>query len=272
MKQEYAKELDFLLRDSIECGFRGFSICYQPQVFSDSGRLYGAEALARWSCGKYGNVPPDVFVPLLEENGMIIELGCWIFQRAVKQCQKWCEYQPDFHMSVNLSGYQFTDRKMLWHVKKASKSLEIPFSNMTLELTESCSVQEIAGMQDEIRNLQESGMQIAMDDFGTGYSSLAALLEIPIDIVKIDKEFVAGINCDALRTNFVSHVTQMCHSMGKKVCLEGVETLEEYETVRGMGAELIQGYYFGKPIEAEEFESLYFKQEYFTCHSLPVYR
>lgn len=257
MIKDSVSDLDFLLRDSIECNFRGFSVVYQPQVYAESGKLYGAEALARWRCGKYGEVSPDVFIPVLEKNGKSLQFGRWVFLQAANQCGKWSKFLPDFQMSINLSGCQLQQGNWKIFMEAVFRQLELSHSNITVELTESYPVYRQESAYREVMSLQEAGIQIAMDDFGTGYSSLISLKSLPVNIVKLDREFVSGIADDRFQATFIPSITQMCHNMGKQVCLEGVETRQEYELVRQMGVELIQGYYFGKPLAAEMFEACY---------------
>lgn len=259
MSEKYARpDLDFLLRDSIENNFRGFCIHYQPQIRTSSKTLYGAEALTRWSCGKYGSVPPDEFIPELEENGKIVELGKWVFGEAAKQCKKWCALQPDFRMSVNLSCRYLEKADMEWFAQATLRRLGLPAKNMILELTESWPVSGSRVNEETVLKLQKTGISLAMDDFGSGYSSLLSLQKFPFQMIKIDKAFVKSTTRDDEQAAFVPSLTQLCHSIGRQVCLEGVETREEYEAVRQLGIEVMQGYYFGRPVPAEEFEQLYF--------------
>lgn len=254
LEKERKLELAELLRESIDRGFAGFSICYQPQVDSGTGTLYGAEALARWHCAKYGNVSPGEFIPLLEQSGLIVPLGSWVLYHAVEQCRKWCELKPDFHMSINLSYRQLLEGDIVSNIQETLETLHVKPGNVTLELTETYLIKEDAGTRDILERMKKMGINLAMDDFGIGYSSLFSLKNIPVDIVKIDRGFVKGITSDLFNATFVRAITELCHDVGKKVCLEGVETKEEYDVVKNSGLELIQGFYFGYPINAEMFE------------------
>ncbi|WP_455619044.1 bifunctional diguanylate cyclase/phosphodiesterase [Eisenbergiella sp.] len=253
-EKERKLELAELLRESIDRGFAGFSISYQPQVDSETGTLYGAEALARWRCAKYGNVSPGEFIPLLEQSGLIVPLGSWVLYHAVEQCRKWCELKPDFHMSINLSYRQLLEGDIVSNIQETLEALHVQPGNVTLELTETYLIKEDAGTRDILEKMKRMGINLAMDDFGIGYSSLFSLKNIPVDIVKIDRGFVKGITSDLFNATFVRAITELCHDVGKKVCLEGVETKEEYDVVKNSGLELIQGFYFGYPINAEMFE------------------
>ena len=264
--------LPTLLTISIENNFHGFFLHYQPQLCPDSGRLYGAEALARWSCAGYGNVAPDVFIPMLEETGRIVEFEKWVFREAASQCKRWAARRPDFRMSVNLSCRHLEQADLGRYAQDELKRLGLAPSNMMFELTESWPLLPEAPEKKEeattgrkkaddreaaVAGLERTGIRLAMDDFGSGYSSLLSLQKFPFDLVKIDREFVKGTARGGAQAAFVPSLTRLCHSVGCQVCLEGVETAEEYEAVRRLGIEVMQGYYFGRPVPAEEFERLY---------------
>ena len=252
-EKEKKLEMVQMLRESVERGFAGFSVCYQPQVDAKTGELYGAEALARWHCSKYGDVSPGEFIPLLEQNGLIVSMGMWILRKAAAKCKKWCERKPDFNMSVNLSYQQFLEGDLTSFVRDTLKEVDLSPSNLTLELTESYFVKEDAIVRETLESFQKMGVRVAMDDFGVGYSSLSMLKHIPADIVKIDRGFVKGITTDLFNATFIRSITELCNDVGKQVCLEGVETKEEYGSVGNMGLRLIQGFYFGRPVPAEKF-------------------
>lgn len=257
LKKGRRLELVELLRESVSRGFAGFSVNYQPQVDADTGMLYGAEALARWECSKYGSVSPGEFIPLLEQTGLIHQVGNWILRQAARQCSKWCRYKPDFHMSVNLSYKQFLEGDLVAYIKKVLEEEKVNPANMTLELTESYFVKEDAIVRRTLADLQKMGSLVAMDDFGVGYSSLFMLKNIPVDVVKIDRGFVKDITTDIFNATFIHSITELCNDVGKNVCLEGVEADEEYQTVKKMGLKLIQGYYFGRPMTGKAFEAKY---------------
>lgn len=256
-KKERSLELTQLLRESIERGFAGFSLHYQPQVFSGTGRLYGAEALARWHCSKYGDISPVEFIPLLEQTGLIVPAGTWILRQAAAQCKAWRQYMPDFHISINLSYRQLLEGNIVSEVRELLQSLELPPDNVTLELTETYLVKMDDATRDILDGFKKIGVRLAMDDFGVGYSSLFSLRKTPVDIVKIDREFVKGIPADVFNVIFIRSITDLCHNVGKTVCLEGVETADEYKTVKENGLELIQGYHFGRPMPPEDFKVRY---------------
>lgn len=253
-RRERRLELVELLRESMDRGFAGFSIHYQPQVDTQTGSLQGAEALARWHCSKYGNISPGEFIPLLEQSGMIMNLGRWIFCHAAAQCREWCRYMPDFQMSINLSYMQLSEDDVISYIEDTLKELGLPPSHVVMELTETYLATADEETLRMLNDMKAAGIRVAMDDFGVGYSSLFSLKTIPVDIVKIDRGFVKGITSDLFNATFIRSITELCHDVGKQVCLEGVETGEEYLAVKELGMEYIQGFYFGRPEPPDVFE------------------
>lgn len=250
--KEKSLELTELLRAGSETGFRGFSLVYQPQVRAEDGGVTGAEALMRWQCEKYGAVPPSEFIPLLEQSGLIIPVGKWVFRQAVRQCRRWAESRPDFVMSINLSYLQAAEPDFISFMKNVLEEEGVRPKNIVVEFTESSVAQgSVRGIFRAIRSL---GLKIAMDDFGTGYSSLGILKDAPADIVKIDKTFIRDIKTSSFDATFISFIVALCHDVGIQVCLEGVETEEEYQIVRSMDLDTIQGYFYGRPVSVQEFE------------------
>lgn len=250
-------KLTDLLREGVETDFKGFSVDYQPLVMADTGQMVGAEALMRWKSGNTGPVSPAEFIPILEQSGLIIPAGRWIFRQAVRQCKKWMEKCPGFVMSINLSYLQIIQPDFLVCVRETLQDAEVPFENIVLELTENYYIKEQERIKIVFKNLQNMGVKVAMDDFGTGYSSLGVLRDMPVDLVKIDQAFVKNVEKDTFNETFIRFIVTLCHDVEKEVCLEGVETEEEYGIVRKNGLEFIQGYYFGHPSTPEEFEIKY---------------
>lgn len=251
-------ELLYLLKESISDNFKGFSIVYQPQIDSKNKKIKGVEALLRWNNEKLGNVSPFEFIPILEETGLIIQVGQWILKKALIQCKKWIKYDEEFTMSVNVSFIQFLDKNFLNILNDIIVGVDIPTKNIVLELTENYSINSIEFMKKLYDKIRSLGIKIALDDFGTGYSSLGVLKEIPADIVKIDRIFVKDILKSKFDMNFIKFIVAICHDVNIKACLEGVETKEEYDLVENIGIDYIQGYYFGKPQSPEEIEKNFF--------------
>ena len=252
------------LRVSIERGCEGFSLFYQPQVSAKENRIIGAEALLRWRNPKGRMVSPMEFIRILEETKMIIPVGHWIFETAVKQCKEWQKINPDMSISINLSYEQIKDASFKDFVVDCLKRYEITPEQIVLELTESTIVSDWSNINRQFDDFRKLGIRIAMDDFGTGYSSLAYLKNLSCDIVKIDRAFVTHITekDNAFDRRLVGVTVDLCHSVNIKCCIEGVETEEEYALLRDIcHADCIQGYLFGRPESPETFELKYFKGE-----------
>ncbi len=228
---------------------------YQPQMDAAAKTLCGAEALARWQCTAFGDVPPSEFIRILEQSGMIIKAGKWIFTEAVRQCREWIKRKPDFRMSINLSYPQLLEEDFVTFVLGTLDAHQLPYENIILELTETYLIEQDGIVHDIMEKLQEKGIQTAMDDFGMGYSSLFELKNTPADIIKIDQGFVTGLTTDLFTSTFIRSITELCHDVGKTVCLEGVKTEEEYNVAKEIGIDLIQGYYFGKAVPPNEFQA-----------------
>lgn len=244
-----------LMQNSIARGCEDFFLCFQPQVDAKDGRLIGAEALLRWYDKDGSVVPPMQFIPLLEKSRMIIPVGHWIIENAVMVAKKWQQWQPDFQMSVNISLYQLEEHMLFPFVKDCMERHEIDPRTMTFELTESQSVYDWEFVNKQFSEFHELGIQIAMDDFGTGYSNLAFLKNFTCNIIKIDRLFVKDILTDNFDRNLVKYVIMLCHSVGMRVCVEGVEDEETYKYLRDeCNADEIQGFYFGRPETVEVFE------------------
>ena len=258
--KEKSLELIELLRESVENRFAGFRLHYQPQVAARDGRVIGAEALARWQCEKYGQVSPVAFIPLLEQSGLILPVGRWILREAVRRCKEWTRTDPDFVMSVNLSYVQIAEDDFLPFLESTLREAQLNPKNLVVELTETYLARESGTLKKLFDQVRALGVRIAMDDFGTGYSSLEILKNSPADIVKIDKTFIRDIRTSRFDATFIRFVVELCHDVGIRVCLEGVETPEEYQIVEQMGLDTIQGYLFGKPEPEKAFEKKFFSE------------
>lgn len=239
----------YLLKRDIDNGFKNFDIFYQPQIKSKSQEIEGVEALLRWSCEEYGCISPMEFIPILEENNLMVNVGKWVLKQSLETYKKeWSPYVPDLSISVNVSFVQFIDKNFVEDVKKILEESGVNPKNLVLELTESCMVSNINYIKKIYMALKKLGIKMALDDFGTGYSSLGVLKELPIDIVKTDRIFVKNILSNNFDLVFIKFITELCHEINLKICIEGVEQKEEYELVNNFGVDYIQGYYFGKPV------------------------
>ena len=250
------------LWDSVENGCQGFSLFFQPQVAAADQRLIGAEALLRWRNPKGKMVAPMEFIPILEETKLIVPVGHWIFEEAVKVCKKWRKFVPDFCMSINMSYEQLKDLSFRQFVIECLQRHDLPAEAIILELTESKIVADWGFINKQFDEFREHGIAIAMDDFGTGYSSSASLKYLSCDIVKIDREFVKKILENDFDLKLVQYVVALCHSIGIKCCIEGVEGEPEYKLLtKECNADFIQGYLFGKPEDTETFVVKYLNVE-----------
>lgn len=253
----YLKKLDIrkALRQDVNNDFRGFEVYYQPIVSASDGfKVIGAEALLRWKNDKYENMSPAVFIPILEESGLIIPVGRYVLWEAAGSCKKWQQYIPEFHVNVNLSYVQLHKSDLMRDVEKCVQDVGIAPESLVLELTESGYVETNERIKELFRDLQSKNIDLALDDFGTGYSNMRYLKEIDFKTVKIDRSFVAQALKSEYDFNIISHMIDMVHSLGSEVCMEGIEEKEELSRMMATKPDMIQGYYFGRPSPAEQFE------------------
>lgn len=243
------------LRQDVNNDFKGFEVYYQPIVSTaDDFKLVGAEALLRWKNEKYENVSPAVFIPILEESGLIIPVGRYVLWTAARTCKKWKQYIPEFHINVNLSYVQLYKSDLMRDVEKCVQEVELDPESLVLELTESGYVETNDRIKELFKDLKAKNIDLALDDFGTGYSNMRYLKEIDFKTVKIDRSFVVQALRNESDFNIISHIIDMVHSLGSVVCMEGIEEKEELSRMMAAKPDMIQGYYFGKPSSAERFE------------------
>lgn len=243
-----------LMRQDINNHFKGFQVFYQPIVSTPEYKLIGAEALLRWNCEQYGSVSPAVFIPILEESGLIIPVGKYVLWQAAQTCKKWRDILPGFHVHVNLSYVQMHKSDLLADVDRCIKEVGIPPESLVLELTESGYIETDTRIMELFKNLKEKNIDLALDDFGTGYSNMRYLKEIEAKTVKIDRSFVVQALQNDHDFSIIKHIIDMVHSLGSAVCMEGIEGEEELDKMMKTKPDMIQGYYFGKPSPAEQFE------------------
>jgi len=240
------------LRHALERG--ELFLHYQPQVRTADGFPVGAEALCRWQHPYLGLVPPMKFIPLAEETGLILPIGAWVLEEACRQSVAWQKQGlPPVRIGINLSGRQFKDAGLVFRVAEILDRTGIDPDLVELELTESMLMDDARGTADVLQKLRELGVHLAIDDFGTGYSSLSYLKHFPIDRVKIDRSFVMDLEGDGDDAAIAGAIIAMSHSLGLTTIAEGVETEGQLAFLRERGCEEIQGFYFGKPMGAEDF-------------------
>jgi len=233
-----------------------FSLQYQPIVALADDHIVGYEALLRWRHPERGMVPPAEFIPVAEQTGLILPLGSWALQEACRQMSQWvsesCAPDRDLTMSVNLSAKQLQHGDFAARVKGALRSADLPPCRLRLEVTETVAMQSVQGIAATLEELRSIGVKLSIDDFGTGYSSLSRLHRLPFDSLKIDRSFVGRLPYDPECAAVVATITQLAHNLGISVVAEGVETAEQRETLRKLGCEFGQGYFFSRPLEKDE--------------------
>jgi diguanylate cyclase (GGDEF)-like protein/PAS domain S-box-containing protein len=247
-------ELESDLRHALEQG--EFTLYYQPQFSGDGKRLTGAEALLRWRHPRRGLVPPGDFIPVLEELGLVVEVGEWVLKEACRQLREWHLARVRVpKVSVNISARQFSDGQLGTRIASILEEIGLPPACLELELTESILMREVSEAMHILAGLKRLGLSIAVDDFGTGYSSLNYLKQFPIDVLKIDRTFVDGLPSGEQDAQIARAIIAMAHSLNLAVIAEGVETQEQLEFLREHGCDEVQGYLFGRPMPATRFEA-----------------
>ena len=231
---------------------------YQPIVATRSGRLVGAEALLRWTHPAYGPVDPEVLVQLAEQSGGIVEVGRWLFERACLDVLHWQEggLVPEFGISVNVSVRQLMATEFVSSVGSVLRDTGIDPGHVTLELTESVLVHDEARALSVLQALKRLGVKIAVDDFGKGHSSLSRLKQFPVDVVKIDREFVTDLERSLASRLIVGAVVGLAHGLGMKVVAEGIETAGQRYEVTELGCDFSQGFHFARPQPADAIDVL----------------
>lgn len=226
---------------------------YQPQLDLLSGRVTGLEALVRWRHPDRGLVPPDQFIPLAEELGLMVPMGDWILETACNQLRQWRDQGlPEFRVAVNLSAYQFNQDSLLDHVMRSIHQAGLKATDLELELTESSVMRDPDSTARTLRSLSDAGVRIAIDDFGTGYSSLAYLKSFPLDSLKIDRSFVRDTPDDQNDTAIVRTIISLAQHLGLQAVAEGVETEEHLNFLQANGCHLVQGYLLARPMPADD--------------------
>ncbi|MCF7936428.1 MAG: EAL domain-containing protein [Synergistales bacterium] len=232
---------------------REFALHYQPHVDLDSCRVIGAEALLRWQHPKYGFIPPDHFIPILEETGHINTVGARVLQSACRQIRQWQNQQnPRLLVTINSSVQELYNPQFVPTLTAALEECGALSSSLGVEITETIAMHDLESVKKVLAQLKELGVTILIDDFGTGYSSLNILHRIPADIVKIDRSFISTLEEDANSRTMVRALLGMCRQLGKKSLAEGIETPGQLQMLRDYGCHYGQGYYFAKPAPAAE--------------------
>ncbi|MHC6227507.1 sensor domain-containing protein [Pseudomonas sp. X10] len=255
-------ELESDLRHALEQN--EFILYYQPQLSGDGKRLTGAEALLRWRHPRRGLVPPGDFIPVIEELGLVVDVGDWVLREACRQLKTWHRAKVRVpKVSVNISARQFSDGQLGRRIATVLDETGLPPACLELELTESILMREVNEAMQILDNLKNLGLSIAVDDFGTGYSSLNYLKQFPIDVLKIDRTFVDGLPEGEQDAQIARAIIAMAHSLNLAVIAEGVETHEQLEFLREHSCDEVQGYLFGRPMPANQFEAQFSNETLF---------
>ena len=245
------------LEKSIHNNYSGFYLLYQPQINTKDLTLLGLEALLRFKTEDGKIISPLDFIPILEETGLIHEVGMWVLETALKQLKNWNAALPNLRMSVNFSSIQLTNKEIVKETLELLKKYEIQPNKLTIEITESATIDNIENYKQIFDDFEEEGIQISIDDFGTGYSNLGYLKKMSVNEIKIDRMFVRDIQPDTYQYNLIKSVTNFAKENKFLVCVEGVENTEELKIIESLNIDIYQGYLFDKPCTVEEFQKKY---------------
>jgi EAL domain-containing protein (putative c-di-GMP-specific phosphodiesterase class I) len=232
-----------------------FRNLYQPIVSLESGRITGFEALLRWQHPTRGLIQPSEFIPVAEETGMIREIGWWNLQKACRQISAWNATRngsAPLTMSVNLSVKQFLQPNLAEEIGRFLHEVGLPPGTLKLEITESTVMADPSAAVEMLMKIKSLGVQLSIDDFGTGYSSLSYLHRFPLDTLKIDSSFTKSMGQESDSIEIVRTILPMANSLQLNVVAEGVETVEQLAILRKLRCEFAQGFYFSKPVTADE--------------------
>lgn len=256
---ESSKRLDMekSMRYATADGYTEFEVYYQPivDVKKSDCPCVGAEALLRWNSTDLGFVSPGEFIPLAEYLGLINPIGNFVLEQACMALKHWNESgHPYYKVNVNLSVVQLLQNDIAETIGEIIERTGVNPRNLTLEVTESLAINDMIRMKRILANIKKLGVRIALDDFGTGYSSLNHIREIPLDVIKVDQTFVRDLEKDSYAQAFISMIGELAQALGVRICVEGIETEEQYKVLEKMNIHMIQGYYFGRPMQRQSFE------------------
>lgn len=230
-------------------------IYYQPQINQETNTVVKFEALLRWTNKELGSVSPGEFIPIAEETGVIIELGQWVLKEVCKQIRKWIDNGHFYVISLNVSLRQIQNMDFINNIINVLNEFDLSPNLIEIEITE--SILMFKSNIKILKHLRKIGIPIALDDFGTGYSSLSYLKTMPLDSIKIDKSFIDNIAVDHVSRDMVNDIIQLIKKLQLNVTVEGVESIEQVTLLKAMGCDIIQGYYFSKPLPAKLIEAKY---------------
>lgn len=249
------RQMEVRLRQAIENN--DFVLYYQPVIETKTGRIIGAEALIRMLDKEKGIIPPVQFIPLAEETGLIETIGNWVLRAGMKQMQDWrVRGLPEIQLSINISGIQFLQENFAHQLSYLLEEYQLPGAAIELEITEGILMSDTVASMDILTAIKKLGVALAIDDFGTGYSSLSYLKHLPIDRLKIDRSFVDDLPSHAGDIAITRSILHLAAAFQLQVTAEGVEMNSQFEFLRDLGCEAVQGYLFSRPVPAQDFEKL----------------
>ncbi|WP_111978063.1 putative bifunctional diguanylate cyclase/phosphodiesterase [Algibacillus agarilyticus] len=252
--EDITERLELLkkLRKAIER--QEFILYYQPKVDVHNGKCIGAEALIRWIDPELGLIPPDKFIPIAEDTGLIVQIGEWVLDEACQQLARWHKLGFDnLSIAINLSGRQLQQPELIEQVIHAQVKNQLSATDIELELTEQVFIENIDASKEFMRLIREKGFSLSIDDFGVGYSSLSYLKHFPVNTLKIDRSFIKNIPDDIDDVNLVKTIINLAQNMDLKIVAEGIENIQQLEFLASHGCQIAQGFFFSKPIPGEEF-------------------
>lgn len=254
-KIKYMSKMALTLSHDVLNGMDNFEIVIQPMVSGKNGEIVGGEALMRWYFDG-AVISPLVFIPMLEKAGMIHIAGRWVFEQAVCACIRCRCYRENFSMTFNVSMHQLADTGFTEYMRQILYKYELDGRYLIAEMTENFMDVEPDKMFEFVDQCKQMGISIALDDFGNGYSSFRRLLQYPSSLIKLDRTLMGEMMESEEKKNFISSIVYACHKFGKKVCMEGVENAEQNSMIKEADCDMIQGYYYYKPIKTEEMYQL----------------
>lgn len=238
-----------------------FNLRYQPQFNPISNELVGVEALIRWNNEELGFVSPAKFIPLAERTGMIIDIGNWVLEEGFLQVKKWKEkYNIDIEIGINVSPIQLMDDNFLDILKEKLSLVDVKPSQINLELTEDVAVKNSLENINKLKQIRELGVKVSIDDFGSGYSSFEYLKNFAVDCLKLDMSLINNIDKSKEDFEIAKAIISLSKGLNLEIVAEGVETKSQLDTLRKLNCDIIQGYYYEKPIKSIELEQKYLRQ------------
>jgi diguanylate cyclase (GGDEF)-like protein len=235
---------------------RELAVYFQPKADFDTGRISSVEALVRWEHPEHGLLPPDEFIPLAEQTGLIRPLTTYVLDTALEQCRAWRREGLQLAVAVNITGRDLLDQRFAEEVKDLLRKWEVMPSRLELEITENTVLTDPVRARTVLMTLNELGVRLAIDDFGSGHSSLSYLKRLPINVLKIDKSFVLQMHDNEDDAVIVRSTIDLGHNLGLKVVAEGVSSVAAWDRLRRLGCDVAQGYYLSKPVPGSEIAAL----------------